>query len=293
MFTRQKLLLALLYAADCPVGRTSFVKMAFLLSRESPEDLRENCYHFVPYKYGPFSFELYHEAEKLESSGYLRWADDAVAPTPGELNGRRIVASLPESARRSVEGIVREYARMPTDELLRSVYRRYPWYATRTERTDCLPDGFLREQPPAPICAYTIGYQGLSLDAFLDRLLRSGIAQIADVRAHAVSRRYGFAGRTLANAAERLGIGYVHLPELGIPSRERADLTVPGARQALFDRYEREMLPTSESSLERLVQLMAGAASALVCMEREPFECHRGRLADVVAKRTGWSRVDL
>ena len=67
-----------------------------------------------------------------------------------------------------------------------------------------------------------IGYEGLSLDAFVERLVREGIAVVADVRLTPLSRKPGFSKRALTEGLAQHGIRYVHLPSLGNPKWNRA-----------------------------------------------------------------------
>src|SRR5690606_23222120 len=105
-----------------------------------------------------------------------------------------------------------------------SVYSRFPWYAQNTERHD-LVHKVVEPTPPAEPAAYTVGYEGKCIDGFLAGILRSGVRRIVDVRRNPISRKYGFAKSTLSRHLTYLGIGYLHMPELGIASEERADLS--------------------------------------------------------------------
>ena len=42
------------------MSKLRLVKLMFLISKRIP------LYYFVPYKYGPFSFQLYHDLSRLE-----------------------------------------------------------------------------------------------------------------------------------------------------------------------------------------------------------------------------------
>jgi len=71
------------------------------------------------------------------------------------------------------------------------------------------------------------------------------------------------------------------------------DLSRPGARAALFRRYESELLPAAAESQERVSQMLQDRPSALLCFEARPADCHRGTLARVVAASTGLSARHL
>ena len=65
----------------------------------------------------------------------------------------------------------------------------------------------------------TIGYEAATQDAVIDRLKAAGVEMLVDVRAVAASRRAGFSKTVLAASLAEAGIGYVHLRQLGTPSR--------------------------------------------------------------------------
>ena len=71
-------------------------------------------------------------------------------------------------------------------------------------------------------------------------------------------------------------------------ARTRAD------RDALFDAYEREILPRATDAVERLAGwIREGRSVALLCFEADPADCHRRRAADAVARAAGVGVLDL
>src|SRR5687768_1054410 len=67
----------------------------------------------------------------------------------------------------------------------------------------------------------TIGYEGKTLEEFLDELGSAGVEIVLDVRAVAASRRPGFSKTALAGALSERGIDYLHLRPLGTPAAGR------------------------------------------------------------------------
>jgi len=292
MLTRQKILLALLQCGRRPLGRTRFAKLAFLLRHETSVGKESTFYDFLPYKYGPFSFALYREMEALQRKGHVRWEENRVALRRGaSATTRAALHSLPQTARRAAAAIVRQYAGSAEEAFLRDVYARYPWYATRSELRGLRPPRLPRIQVAHPD-VYTVGYEGKSVDAFFDLLLKKGIARIVDVRANPISRKYGFARKSMSDIAGKLGIEYLHRPEVGIPSHHRSDLDDYASYQRLFESYEREVLADQET-VGRIVEIMRARPSVLVCMERDARWCHRGRLAAAVSRESGMQAVHL
>ena len=143
--------------------------------------------------------------------------------------------------------------------------------------------------PTKQAVIYTIGYEGATVESFLETCRQNGIAQILDVRNNPWSRKPGFSQKALAEACAKAGIEYRHLPELGIPRAQRQKLDTPEAKQALLDRYEKEILPSQREAIEQALALVQEKPTALLCLEADANSCHRGRLAQELARISGIS----
>jgi uncharacterized protein (DUF488 family) len=110
---------------------------------------------------------------------------------------------------------------------------------------------------------------------------------IIDVRANPISRKFAFSKKRFSNLAQNLGIRYKHVPELGIPSKKRAELSDFSSYQRLLDYYESEMLPKQKNHISEVARLMNQVPSALMCVEKDVQYCHRKRLASCVAEEAG------
>jgi uncharacterized protein (DUF488 family) len=64
---------------------------------------------------------------------------------------------------------------------------------------------------------YSVGYEGMTLQGLVDRLVAAHVAVVIDVRLNPTSRRPGFSRRRLAEGLSSAGIDYVHEKELGNP----------------------------------------------------------------------------
>ena len=142
------------------------------------------------------------------------------------------------------------------------------------------------ERPVAEPAVYTAGCEGLSVDGFLNMLIRHGIKHLIDVRRNPVARRYGYHKKTLDRLCGLLDIEYTHVPEQGIESRERQTLQSPADYRALFERYESETLKRETQAIQRVSDVMTKEPSVLFCVEAHPSKCHRSRVAQAVAERT-------
>ncbi len=276
MLNRQKTLLFMLQAAGRPVQRMELTKWCFLLRHASSSAGGSAFYDFVPYRYGPFSFGLYQEAGKLEQNGYL------VAPDEDSWTVTDIAAGVqpPGDVQHDVDRLLARWKRRSLDSLVDHVYDRYPAYTVNSERRK------LAKRPKTSPAVFTAGYESLSVDAFLNLLIESGIERLIDVRQNPVARRYGFHRSTLSKLLSRLGIEYVHVPELGIPSSFRQELHTYEDYKRLFRKYEAKTLACEDAAIGSVSRLVAERPSVLVCMEADPKYCHRSRLASRVADAT-------
>jgi uncharacterized protein (DUF488 family) len=287
MLNRQRLILALLEHAGGSIQHTILVKLAFLLREETPVGEDRTFYGFVPYRHGPFSFALYRELESLKRDGYVEWGEKSFSVNTRTKKLRQEQIERLNSAQAdAVDSVVRKYERRRRLALLRDVYRRYPWYAINSELEEYLPEE-MPERPHREVAAYTVGYEGKSVDEFFNSLLAFGMTGILDVRANPVSRKYGFAKRSMSRIAGNLGLAYHHLPELGITGDHRAELSDFESYQRLLDKYEKTMLPKRTAHIRQATGLLHSQPFALLCVEGDVKCCHRGRLANRIARESG------
>jgi uncharacterized protein (DUF488 family) len=286
MLRRQQIILYLLKSHASPMETIRLVKLAFLLRQETSIPSEIPFYDFVPFKKGPYSFTLNHELGNLEKHGYLSKSHDMVQLLSEDLE---LKSSLPEPLAKRFEAMLRQYHAMTTDAIISTIYRRYPWYTVNSMNRDHRGESL----PVASPAIYTVGYERLSVDELLDMLLRKGIRMLVDVRKNPVARRFGFHKSTLSRLTKELGIDYLHIPELGIPSAWRSDLSDQAAYDRLFLRYTAEILPQVPHDVNRLSGIMRQTPAALLCMEENPSYCHRTSLGRLLAARTGLRLLDL
>lgn len=284
MLNRQKILLSMLKLAGRPVGRVELVKWCFLLRYESPSEGGSSFYDFVPYKLGPFSFALSQEMQKLDSMGYVSQNDHAWNLNLDLFGGTTEIHSAIEQG---VRAIVSEFSKLSNDDLLNYVYDRYPAFTVNSERQK------LACRTKTKVAVYTAGYEGISVDGFLNMLVTRGIERLIDVRSNPIARRYGFHKSTLQRLLSGLNIEYIHFAELGIESKIRQNNPFAGDRGKMFDEYECSTLANQKKAVEDVAKLVNERPSVLVCMEAEPACCHRSRLANPIAEITRLPIVHL
>jgi len=272
IYQRQKVLLALLREApNETASRTQLVKWLFLLKEEENIDRYVNFYSFFPYKYGPFSFLAYREIAQLERFGWVKSSSNSFRYTAPKKESTEL--DLPSSIMHSVKRIIEDYGKLPQQHLLKYIYDKYPWYASRSEI----------KQPSSPVhspatqpAIYSLGYEGLSIDGFLDVLLMAGIQGVIDSRNNPISRKYGFSKNTLKDRCSDVGIKYYQFSQIGIPSKVRKQIQ---DRQTLWYFYAKQILVKNPIALESIADICMSDPSVLICFEKNPEDCHRHMIA--------------
>jgi hypothetical protein len=285
VFDRQRIILDLLRRSPTHPSHLQLMKWLFLLGEET--DVREAVpyYDFLPYRYGPFSFTVYSELRRLKEQALV--TETLEIPSGQRRAVDAQVERLKRKAREAALSIITRYGDTNPRALLGDVYQRYEWFTSRSSLRSH------QAQPAAEIAVYTAGYEGTSIDAFLNKLLEARMRRVIDVRKNAYSHKFGFSGGPLRKFCSKVGLDYQHLPDLGIPSRLRTDLSTTEKRKSLFARYKRESLPVEPDAQQRAIELLCERPSALLCMERHHEDCHRGTLAAALAPRAKLPIVHL
>lgn len=133
---------------------------------------------------------------------------------------------------------------------------------------------------------YTIGYEGIDLDAFMALLKKYQIETVIDIREFPGSRKPGFAKTALSNALKLSGIEYLHAVELGCPKPVRERYKQDNNWQS-YKKSFLEYLPTQQQAIETVAELAAYSNCALLCYEADYRFCHRSLVADAVRQHNG------
>ena len=285
---QESLILSLLSMDPNGYEPVEIQKLMFLFSRVE-EDIPS--YEFFPYLRGGYSSTLRKDMERLAEKGWIR-----------ELPMKRWVlteaGTVEAYSRRTTQGRFRDFVtRYPyrRNELISYVYRRYPYWAINSAVKDEVlgGDGMALQaiedaRPKGHVELASIGYEGRSLENYLNALIREGITVLCDVRKNPISRKYGFSKTTLEAACKGIDIEYRHYPQLGIPSEERRELNCQTDYDQLFGWYERTVLPQQTDVVAELSNLVStGCGVALTCFEANPAQCHRTRVLSAIEQRTG------
>lgn len=289
LFERHKRLLALLDAHGGEIGNLDFQKLLFLYCHDAGD---VPSYEFVPYKFGAFSFTSYADRRRLTEQGMLADEERVWKLT----QAGKAAAKIPPAARMKMDKFAKQHNHLRGDALVAEAYRRHPYHAMRSEIAgrvlagDKLALMAIETARPAVsrhrLC--TIGYEGRSLEAYLNCLLKAGVTLLCDVRRNPLSRKYGFSKGTLSKSCEGVGIRYEHLPDLGISSEERRELETQKDYDALFVTYERDSLPQQGEALTTIKGwIESGERVALTCYEYSPEQCHRHCVAEALEREIG------
>jgi len=269
----EKGILFLLANNKSKMSKLRLVKLMFLISKRIP------LYYFVPYKYGPFSFQLYHDLSRLEKDGFVSIDDDSV---------RLVKTDLP-SVDHKIKNIVRmdseKYSALDDKMLLDYIYEEHPEYTIFSQYMKKMD----YDRNSSGIV--TIGYEGKTIDKFLYELIKNKIGIVADVRRNAYSMKFGFQRNKLESYLQKISIDYIHMPELGIPSSSRKNLNTYEDYKILFAGY-RQDIETKLDSLERIKLIGQNKKVSLMCFEKDVKYCHRGVIAERL-RESGVEVIDL
>jgi len=285
-FHRQRFLLLLLQQAGGSLSKMDFQKLLFL-SQQTPEF---SYYDFVPYHYGCYSFQAQSDMELLEKFGWVSIGKSDInllVQPSGWLNQTEYSV-----LKRFLEGLKGLRGR----KLVSHVYEQYPYYAIRSRIAEDVLDKKAsrmvsdagKELRSEETRLFTIGYEGISFEGYINRLIKNDIRLLCDVRKNPLSRKFGFSKSNLSTLLPKLGIEYQHIPDLGIESEKRTELNTAADYIQLFEEY-RETLPNKKDSLNRLEEMLSNHKRiALTCFEKEHESCHRHCVSDYLERERGF-----
>lgn len=264
---------------DC-VSATEIQKLIFLYVMKENLDF----YQFIPYKFGPYSFQLAEDIETLCRNGYFIISDSHIS-------------SIGESSK----GVLYFAASERGSNLIRKAYREYPYFSINSEIINRL---FTPEEARkyryekekyrrVEQILFTIGYEGKSVEEFINILIQNDIHVLCDVRRNPLSRKFGFSKNKLEHITKNVGIKYIHIPEIGIESSKRDSLDTIEDYNRLFMEYAKT-LPSLQTYLEQLYSiLLSENRVALMCFEHAPEMCHRHIIRDYLTNRYCVRSIDL
>ena len=283
MYYRRKIILALLQLFDGQLDKIRLQKLLFLFTRKQTKAE----YEFIPYKFGCYSYSANADMTAMVRRGSLNEDEKSF-----EKNDKTdYLKQLKPADLKLLQEVKVNYSKMSATALMKHTYINFPFYATRSQAAKNIMnseelENVSKAKPKGnKIVLFTIGYESISLEEYLVRLLKNNVKILVDVRKNPLSMKYGFSKSQLKKYCESLGIKYLHFPELGIQSAQRPELNSQTDYDKLFTVYcKNNLSKTTNTQFEILNLLKQHKRIALTCFEANIFQCHRKYLAEAIEK---------
>ncbi len=144
---------------------------------------------------------------------------------------------------------------------------------------------------PNEIQVHTIGFTKKSAEQFFEKIKRSGVKRVVDVRLNNVSQLAGFSKKDdLQYFLKQIGgDDYVHEPNLA-PTQDILDAyKKDGGDWAV---YEEKFLALMERrEIEKVIPRELLDGGCLLCSEDKPHHCHRRLVAEYLNRKWGCVKV--
>jgi len=283
MFYRRKIILALLQLFEGQLEKIRLQKLLFLFTNKQAKA----AYDFIPYKFGCYSYSANADMTAMVTRGFLNEDEKRFE----KKDKTDYLKQLKSEDLTLLQEVKTNYGKMSATNLIKHTYLNFPFYATRSEAAETI---LTKEELEKVIKAtpkgnktvlFTIGYEGISLEEYLVRLLKNDVKILVDVRNNPLSMKYGFSKSQLKKYCESLGITYLHFPQVGIHSGQRQELNSQADYDKLFAGYRKNNLTkTTDTQSEILNLLKVHKRIALTCFEANICQCHRKHLAEAIEK---------
>lgn len=295
-YYRRKILLALIQKFNRELLATPLQKNLFLLTRQQ----KDKSYDFIPYKYGCYSLLANQDLSVLEKMGYIGKRQRGMSTAWYLLSNDNFIDQIKNEDLAALNYVYATFHKLSVNDLIRHTYINYPFWAInsiiledvlgKAEKQKVL----LQKKDNDQKGLFTIGYEGISLEQYFNKLIIAGVNVLCDVRKNPLSKKWGFSKSILRDTCEKVGIEYVHYPQLGIESEDRQKLNSLADYRILFCSYERTTLVDSRSYLLDVAALFENHKRvALTCFEHDVQMCHRGVVAKALLDLTELSGLKL
>ena len=287
MFYRRKIILALLQLFDGQLDKIRLQKLLFLFANKQGKAE----YDFIPYKFGCYSYSANADMTTMITRGFLTEDEKTFA----KKDPTDYLKQLKPADLKLLQEVKTNYGRMSANALMRHTYINFPFYAIKSEVAEnILSENELEKVAKAKpksnkTVLFTIGYEGISLEEYLVRLLKNDVKVLVDVRNNPLSMKYGFSKSQLKKYCASLGIEYVHIPEVGITGDQRQELITQSDYDKLFAVYRKNNLTHTITQQQQILNLLKQQKRiALTCFEANICQCHRKHLAEAIENLPGF-----
>ncbi len=283
MFYRRKIILALLQIFEGQLEKIRLQKLLFLFTNKQTKAE----YDFIPYKFGCYSYSANADMTAMLRRGFLN-EDEKSFEKKDKID---YIKQLKPTDLKLLQEVKTNYGKMSATALMKHTYLNFPFYATRSEAAENILtkeelEKVTKAKPKGnKTVLFTIGYEGISLEEYLVRLLKNDVKILVDVRNNPLSMKYGFSKSQLKKYCESLGIKYLHFLQVGIQAEQRQELNSQTDYDKLFAAYRKHNLTkTTDAQTEIFNLLIEHKRIALTCFEANICQCHRKHLAEAIEK---------
>jgi len=190
--------MSLLQVFDNELDKIILQKLLFLLSKQQ----EKISYHFVPYKLGCFSFQANADLNTL-SKYKLVYASQR---SWEKIDNKDYFSELSVKDQAAIKKVKSHFGSLSREDLIKYTYRNFPYYAINSKIADDVlsSDEYksVRSQKPThnENILFTIGYEGISIEQYINKLILNDIKVLCDVRKKSFSMKYGFSKSQLKHA---------------------------------------------------------------------------------------------
>ena len=248
---------------------------------------QDKSYHFVPYKFGCFSFQANADLSTMKKYDQVEEGEKTWKKT----DRTAYWEILKPEDRKAIARLKTKFQGQSSEALIRYTYVNYPYFAINStvagRYLNALEKSIVAAQRPSSDkkALFTIGYEGLSLEEYINKLLAADVKVLCDVRKNSYSMKYGFNKSQLQMACDGVGIRFIHIPEVGIISDKRRELHTQRDYDILFEDYKNTVLPQTLSQQEEILNLIkVHDRVAITCFEANICQCHRKHLAEAICQ---------
>ena len=285
MYYRRKILLSVLEIFGGSLEKIELQKLLLIFSKMQ----KKQVYHFIPYSFGAYSFQLNADTKTLEKYNLLNLSEKRVSL------GTEVsyTNTLKNDDLKILNYIGLKFKNHSSSELIKYTYKKFPYYSINST----IKDKYMNKSEIDSLkyfvttntkkTLFTIGYEGISLEEYLNILIKNNISVLCDVRKNSISMKFGFSKHILKTACNGVGIDYLHIPDLGIDSSMRRSLNSQSDYDSLFNEYNKVILDQNSIGVRQIDDLFIKYETvALTCFEADIHKCHRSHLALKVINET-------
>ena len=279
--------MALLQTFDGKLEKIAFQKLLFLTTKKQ----KEPVYDFVPFLYGSYSISANADLGAMARNGLVVEDSKYVC----KADKTNYISQLSAEDQIILVNLRSQYVKPDSNLLMRHTYLKFNYYAinSRIAKNILSKEEYEKLEFAKPksdkTILFTIGYEGISFEEYLNRLIKNDVKTLVDVRNNPVSMKFGFSKKTLKLFCENLNIEYIHIPEVGIKSEFRQSLKDQSDYDNLFEGYKQKTLKETKAYQQKILGILKNKRRiALTCFESDVFKCHRSCLAESIIKTSEW-----